>query len=274
MFRRNVCASALVSLCLMGLPEERANAALFQPVQGWVLDYADTQCIAYRDYDNVKKPITLAFRPAPNGETYEILVARKTTAPEFAEELEGSIDFGNGPIKAWLLHYRANKTNLDVYQYRISATQMAQARSARSVTLQTKGSGNFAFSLQSVPQLLSGLDACTADLKQYWNMGGEKDGRIATAAKGDVRGLFSANDYPWQAQSLNQEGNAQYLLLVDEKGGVAGCHVLVPSGVPALDAMGCIALQSRAKFRPALDRNGKAVRSTVVTPQISWRLEG
>jgi periplasmic protein TonB len=60
------------------------------------------------------------------------------------------------------------------------------------------------------------------------------------------------------------------ILLINEAGKVAGCDVLTPSGIPALDIMGCQVIRSRAKFTPAVDANGKPVRSTVVTPPIVW----
>lgn len=270
---RRVLAALLVACACMtsGRP---AAAEPMQPVKQWVLDYAEAQCVAYRDYGNAEKPTTLAIQAAPNGETYEIVILRSSPAPEFAEELEGTIDFGQGPIKAWLLHYRSTGTKLDVYRFRITGAEIAQARTASSVTLHTKGDLDFAFALKSMPQLLDGLAACSADLRKYWNFDGDKDETIATKAKGDVRGVFSEKDYPWEAMSRGQEGTAQYLLLIDETGSVAGCHVEKASGVPALDAMGCIAIQKRAKFTPALDAQGKPVRSAVVTPPITWRLEG
>lgn len=59
---------------------------------------------------------------------------------------------------------------------------------------------------------------------------------------------------------------------MDEKGAVAGCDVLTPSGVPALDAMGCEVIKEKAKFSPAMDSHGKGVRSVVTTPAVTWRV--
>ncbi len=73
---------------------------------------------------------------------------------------------------------------------------------------------------------------------------------------------------------MNQEGSAQFLLLINEKGSVAGCQVLKPSGVPVFDALGCQVITKRAKFTPALDAAGKPMRSSVTTPEIVWRLGG
>jgi TonB family protein len=263
-------STTFVSAALLTLPGP-ASARTLQAVGPWDLDYGQAQCIASRDYGDAAKPTTLAIRQSPNGETYEILLARRSPAPDFAEELQGSVDFGRGPIKAWLLHYRTKTGKLDIYQFRISAAEMAQARSAAAVTLHLEGMPDLAFELALMPQLLDGLGTCTADLKRYWNADGEKNGLIIKPARGDLRDVFRSDDYPAEALNRGQEGRAQYLLLVDEKGKVAGCQVLLASGVPVLDAMGCAVIQTRARFTPAFDRTGKPVRSMVVTPPVQWQ---
>lgn len=255
-----------------------ASAAAPQPLQplhplgAWNLDYGETQCAALRDFGTSQDAITFAIIPALNGETYELFVGRRHYGPMFAEELEGSVDFGSGPIKAWLLHYAGQGRKVELYQYRITAGEMAQARTAKRVRLRIEGGPERTFELEDMPALLDGLQKCTADLRQYWNVGGERDGRIVVPAKGDVRNVFTPNDYPSEALKRRQQGKAQYLLLVDDSGKVAGCHVQLASGVPALDAMGCVAIQERARFKPAQDKAGKAVRSAYLSPPVMWRL--
>ena len=269
MLRCEIMVLASSAIVLSAPP---ASSESLQPAGKWDLDYGETQCMATRNFGDAAHPTTLAIRQSPNGETYEILVARSGEAPEYAEELQGSVDFGHGPIKAWLLHFRPSSSKLNVYQFRISAEEMGQSRSATSVRLRMAGVPDEEFRLEAMPELLKGLDACTADLKHYWNMGGEKDGVIAKPPKANIRALFSSpDDYPSEALNLAQEGDAQYLLLVDEKGKVAGCQVLLASGVPVLDAMGCVVIQTRARFTPARDSSGRPVRSTVITPKVRWR---
>jgi TonB family protein len=241
------------------------------PVKPWVLDYGETQCTAARDYGNAANPTTFVIRPAPNGETFELLVGRQRRGPTFAEELEGSVDFGLGPIKAWLLHYGSKTRSVAIHQFRIPAAEMVKARAASVVTLHIKGGPDVSLSLANMSALLSGLQECTADLKRYWNMNAP-EGTIAKRAKGSLRGIFTDSDYPAEALGRSQEGRAQFLLLIDKTGKVAACHVYKASGVPALDAMGCQAIRERAKFTPALDVHGIPIRDTVVTPPVTWRL--
>jgi TonB family protein len=237
----------------------------------WVLDYDETQCLAGREYGPKDDPITFVIRPAPNAQTYEFLIGRHRGGPRYDEELEGSVDFGSGPIKAWLLVY-GTKAKQKVQQFRISALDMEQARSATSVTFIATGGEDVSLALTDMPALLKGLKDCTADLQQYWNMDFKTMGKAAAPSKGHLRGLFTTNDFPAEAQTRGQEGTAQFLLLIDEKGKVAACHVQKTSGVPVFDAMGCDVIVERAKFTPALDAQGHPVRSTVVTPPITWLL--
>jgi protein TonB len=96
----------------------------------------------------------------------------------------------------------------------------------------------------------------------------------ATSAKGDLRSLFSADDYPASAQSAGAEGTTRASLTIGPDGRVVGCSVVQSSGNTALDSATCNILRRRAKFVPARDSNGNATSDTITTPAIVWRLEG
>lgn len=263
-----------VFCCLLSLSAAAVPAPPrpLQPTGPWDVDYGETQCAALRSYGDKANPTTLAIRPAPNGETYELLVGRKGGGPDFAEEYEGSVDFGGGAINTWSLHYGTRKGRLTIDQFRISAQEMIQARTAGLVTFRRKGDRDVSFTLANMPALLKSLETCTADLKQYWNMEPPERDKIAVPAKGDVRQVFNPYDYPSAAMTNHQEGTVQYLLLIDETGKVADCHVVKASGVPVLDGMGCQVIAQRARFQPALDAQGKPIKSSYVTPTVTWRI--
>lgn len=94
------------------------------------------------------------------------------------------------------------------------------------------------------------------------------------SAKGDLRRLFSADDYPALAQRNGEEGTVQAELAVNGDGRVEKCTVIRSSGSKTLDEATCSILQRRARFTPARDVNGDAVSDTVTTPPVTWRLEG
>jgi TonB family protein len=249
-----------------------ASVLSLQPAKPWVLDYGEARCTAIREFAGSGHPVTFAIAPSPIGETFELIIVREH-GPIYAEELEGSVDFGSGPIKSWLLHYSSTDGKRSIYRFRIGSREMARARTASAVTLHIKGAADVSFALDSMSELLEGMQKCTADLQDFWNLGGEKNGRIAILPQGDLSYDFSPNDYPWQALRRNEQGTAQYLLLINENGAVRGCDVVRPSGVPVLDAMGCAVIQDRSKFKPARDAGGRPVRSAYMTAPIVWRID-
>jgi TonB family protein len=270
MFRRGICVVIISGLMPLSAPAVAEEP--LKPVQPWVVNYAVTDCTAHRAYGDEAHPNLLVIGPALWGDTYELMIAANGTGPVEAEEVDGSVDFGNGPIKAWLLHYGAKASqSYGVFKFRISGREMAQARSATVATFHVKGQDR-KYSLSSVPALMDTLHNCIVDLQHYWNMVDPEQKDIAAPPIGDIREIFTASDYPAEAMSHSQEGKVQLVLLIDEQGRVAACHVLEPSGIPVFDAMGCQVIRQRARFKPALNRQGKPIRSAVVTPPIIWRL--
>jgi TonB family protein len=122
--------------------------------------------------------------------------------------------------------------------------------------------------------------------QQYWPSGSKpegsqevgKAGQIGFSeprtARGDLRTLFSADDYPASAAANNEQGTVQAQLTVDTSGGVSRCTIIRSSGHATLDEATCDILRKRARFTPARNMEGIAVESTVVTPPVKWQLEG
>jgi hypothetical protein len=245
----------------------------FQPIDASHLDYGETQCTAAHSFGSQAEPVVLGIVPSINGKTYRLIVSLQRNGPMFAHEAHGTVDFGRGKIRSWLLYYGRQGVKLTNYEFRVSASEIEQARSAKILSFSTDKDSNFQFVLPQMPEVLDALARCTADLQQYWNMNTNEVRPRSHGPKGDLRMVFDSSDYPGEAIARGQEGQAQYQLLIDEKGSVAGCDILAESGVPIIDVMGCQVMKERAKFRPSMDNNGKAVRSVITTPPVVWRLQ-
>ncbi|WP_051531801.1 energy transducer TonB [Sphingomonas sp. URHD0057] len=89
----------------------------------------------------------------------------------------------------------------------------------------------------------------------------------------DPRQIFSADDYPAEAQSKGEQGTAQAKLTVDTAGRVTDCVLIRKTGSRSLDEATCRILKNRARFKPARDSQGDPMTDIVVTPPITWRLE-
>ena len=93
------------------------------------------------------------------------------------------------------------------------------------------------------------------------------------SARGNLAGLFSADDYPADAQMRDEQGTVRVELEIDRRGRVSRCNVLDSSGSSSLDSATCRILERRARFTAAHDSSGRAVRDTYIQ-SITWRLEG
>jgi protein TonB len=92
----------------------------------------------------------------------------------------------------------------------------------------------------------------------------------AQSAKGDLRTLFSTDDYPASALAAGVGGTAQAELSIGTDGRVTGCTLIRSTGNGALDSATCNILRRRAKFTPARDSSGNATADTIRTPPITW----
>ena len=93
------------------------------------------------------------------------------------------------------------------------------------------------------------------------------------AARADVRGLFSQDDYPPSAMRNEEQGTVRARLSIDASGRVTNCSVTQSSGSSALDSTTCRILQRRARFTPARDNQGQPIADTYTTPPIRWQLQ-
>jgi TonB family protein len=90
-------------------------------------------------------------------------------------------------------------------------------------------------------------------------------------ARADLGALVTTEDYPAEAAAKGEEGAVGFRLEVGADGRVTGCAITRSSGSASLDGATCRLMRSRARFRPALDSQGRPT-DDVVASRIVWRL--
>lgn len=81
-----------------------------------------------------------------------------------------------------------------------------------------------------------------------------------------IQSLVSPDDYPAGATG---RGTVAINLLVTKQGTAALCEITQSGGSPQLDSATCQLLKRRARFTPALDRNGNPSLGRVAV-QVDW----
>ena len=93
------------------------------------------------------------------------------------------------------------------------------------------------------------------------------------AAAADTRGpLFTSKDYPREARKNREEGTVHTRLTIGADGRVKACEVIGTSNSRSLDHATCEVMRTRARFIPAMDKDGKPIKAVFTPPPIAWRL--
>ena len=262
-----IAASCLVS---SNSPAAVADQPLI-PTGKWVVDFADHQCVASRQYGTSADPITLAFKPSPVGDIMQIAIVKNSTffSPPLESDATIQVDEG-APFQASLLAIDGKTTHLRSIRTNLSLANFAPMRRASSVSIRSGKLVSQRFGLSQMSELMKAMDACVADLKAYWNIDDAAKARLKSRAKkGDLRSLFSSDDYPNVALSSGEDGTVGLAMLINEKGKVADCTVTKTSGVASLDAQSCAVLVGRAQYVPAVGADGKPAKDADFT-RIHW----
>lgn len=279
---------ALIALASQSIAAPQA----LPPTAKWVVDFADAQCIASRNYGSQEDPLFLVIKEPPLGDVLQIAFVTKFDAAT-ATQMDGEITFDEQPpIRASLLKFGIKKDDRTVLRVNFPRALVASLRAASSIRVHardddqppvalgsriTQGgvlSTDYRLQLAQIPALLDILDKCSADLRKVWNVedGDAAPTLVRQGPSGDLRTAFTPEDYPDVAVKNRQMGAIRVAVLVDEKGRVADCTIIQTSGVASLDAQSCAVITERAQLKPAIGLDGKPAKGALLET-IHWELE-
>jgi TonB family protein len=124
------------------------------------------------------------------------------------------------------------------------------------------------FELSQLAKVLELGTQCAVGLGELWGFTREEQAAVAMPPQGNVAAQVDSGDYPSEALRNNEGGQARVRLSIDTDGRVSDCVVITTSGTASIDETTC-RVASKARFKPALDANGRPVRSLAIA-LISW----
>lgn len=284
----------LIAFCAVAAVASRAFAAPepLAPKGSWVVDFADAQCIASRNYATPESPLYLFIKAPPLGDVLQIGIA-KAGYITAANQMDGEIGFDEQqPLRSSVLEFGVKSKDQTVLLVNLPRAQLAPMHSASSIRIHAtykdrpeivRGSRmlqttarelDYRFKVTQIPALLDMLDKCAADLRKVWNVedGDGPPALVRERPKGDLRSVFSDDDYPGIALRKDQTGSIRVAVLVNEHGKVADCTVVETSGVASLDAQSCALIMQRAQLRPATGLDGKPAKGALLQ-KIGWQID-
>jgi hypothetical protein len=251
-----------------------AQEAPRPPANKWVVDFAASQCLASRLYGTGDDAVTLLVKPSPLGNVIQVALISKGRRGE-AEQVAGQLTIdGHAPADASFLTYNVDGGEKQIVSVaNLDQQAFAPLRQATRVRIKVGKRPDVTLQLTQMKQVTDALDTCVADLQAVWHVSAESNAALRESArpKRQFINLFTADDYPTVAIRQAQTGDLSFVLLIDEKGGLADCTVDQTSGVASLDAQSCFVFRTRAKFIPAVAADGQPAKSTLMG-RIHWVL--
>lgn len=113
--------------------------------------------------------------------------------------------------------------------------------------------------LEGAAGAVASLRSCEADMLRSWGLDAAaiQSQREPVKTVESTASWFDSSDYPTKAIGARASGSVLARLKVWTDGRVNECWIVESSGNAALDAATCRILQTRGRFGPALDANGK-----------------
>lgn len=261
-----ILGKALLAILGTSICSTPVAAAPLPPTGPWVVDYSNDQCFLDRNYGTDARPVVLAIRRVPMDPQVNLGVYSRSGGPT---SLTGKARLSFGPAAPLEASFRAYSVpgkdvrNFTTYLDNGAALLVAAAQSG-SISLRAPGEVNETFLVPDLAQGMHALDACLADLAQNWGMSADQFARVRVPPRPLRLDYLTARDFSAVELSRNSDSHPQVRLWVDETGKPLDCVPLQATASPAFAATTCQLLLQRAAFSPALDANGKPIRSIAV----------
>lgn len=234
-----------------------------QPTGKWVAEYADDECLLSRPYGTDSDPLILTFRQLPMQNFVRIIVFKRGLQGQTNMGEKGEIAFGGEPTSGTFSAFDLAGKPLRRIETNITRTRLEPALQSGVISIEVPDEVQADF---SVPELTSAFDVlsdCALKLGVAWGISIEQQKRMKTPPK-LLKMPYDAFDYPSSALKDDMSGRTEVRLTVDNRGRPLDCIPLKSTPNQAFARASCNALYRRAHFRPALDVDGKPMKSIYV----------
>lgn len=275
-------ARVLACAILLSTSGTAAAADPKQPTGKWTVETLANECLLVRPYGTATNPLFLTMSQAPmgGGTYFTILYKREWTlfgggTARLSFDGEAPIDATYTSMLLWNPSKELRVRTLRSVQIDTEEESKRFVENASSISFNVPKELNATFTLPDQTGALRALNDCALKLGVKWGFPLEEQRRIVKPARapGGLGRLFRADDYPVTAHKRGAMGRARIRIIVGSNGEPTECSILASTGSADLDAATCSVIQSRAKFEPAADVEGKPVRSVQVAT-VRWVLIG
>lgn len=298
---REVIRWRLIGAVLLALPTalhaQAKPAVMLQPSSPWNVHYADDSCRLGRTFaDGDGQAVFYIDQFAP-GPMMNVLVASKSFrgyagnkviarfGPSGGERTINPVmdaEFGKiGPaimvnsfglfeggvsgaaLKEQTEDQSAPAATDDTVLVEPQAATPQQAQAITWFEVQRGSRQPVRFALGPMREPMAALQTCTEELLTHWgiDVAAHRTLTKPPVPSQNPGSWVSSDDYPMHLLDRGVQGIIQFRLLIDADGKVGACHIQQSTRPAEFDKKVCDIMSRRARFDPALDAQGRPIKS-------------
>lgn len=289
---RRYCVALLVALPLLPGSAHAAETVL-EPLDKWVLNYADDSCRLARAFGKGDDRVVLMLDQfQPQGRLVMSLVGKRfkwlgpnrvslssTFGPglpngPFIDAIMGTVGPDNAPILMTgprdLLN-RPHDQKDDGERDEGLATIAEQGAAITELSIAASGMRRLTLHTGSMKAPIEAMNTCMSALVKAWGLDPVQQVELTkqVAPLSRPRSWLLPDDYPKEPLYKGAGAIVQFRLMVGADGKPTACHIQQATRSPEFTKLTCDLLMKRARFAPALDNGGKPVASYYIN-SVRW----
>jgi TonB family protein len=246
------------------------------PSSKWLVGYEEGNCSLSRGFGAAPdRMATLALQPTTLGDTVRIVaVVSKGLAARWAKPGKvrlTALPAGTDIAIKYERHGPVGGDRNAVFMT-IDRANVPLLMAAPAISMAV-GDVAIAIAPTAGAKALEALRTCETGLMTDWGVDPVAAAAVATQPRGapDIAEWLRVEDYPTSALRRKSQGASVILWQVGLDGTVSGCRTVKSAGDAELDTAACGAISKRARYAPALDKDGHPVVSWVART-VTWRM--
>lgn len=291
MVRRSCLITASLTLSLvpaLALAQAPGTVSLARSDK-WEVNYDENSCQLFGRFGSDDNAVILNIKSYQPGDSFDIYLYGKAVRIDGAVRSSASIAFGEQQLNTRQVYAgtggnglpliifhsqrldgwtRSSKVDWKAEPPKVPATTEA---AITSLTVQAGAGPRLRLETGSLGVPMEAIHACLSDLTASWGYDPKVQESLSRRVQptGSPASWVRLSDNPRGTTISGHDGVFDFRLDVDETGKSTACHILHQTNPADLADFSCRMLVRNAKFKPALDAQGKAVKSFYVS-RIAW----
>lgn len=255
------------------------------PSEPWRVHYADDSCLMMRGFGQEKDKVAVRFEQTAPGHRFSLtLVGRSLDAGEpFTRAATTFLPVGKRAAHERVGSGTATDSKLPLLIFSsvfllgpvekvedVETYDWTQAGAIESLLIEFRGK-SLLLKLGRMEKVLAAMDACTDELLTHWGLDAATQRTLRQLPKplSNPGTWLRGADYPSEALAKGRSAIVRFRLTIDATGKVIGCAIPSATQGPEFAKITCSGISKRARFDPALDKDGKPVASYYVST-VTW----